>query len=441
MNFTLSFANHLYRTEPLLPSEHDADFFVGRQTEIQSLVVDLHNERKGLVLVTGHKGVGKTSFVNYVQWLISEKFPSQNSKKNKEEEFKLKIQFNKKIIPCYTKIQLDETDSVKTVLFKALTSLFFSIRSWQENRKESLPSELEKTFAWVSSVVPTSSFSLGASAMGFGMSGSQGVSYRSGSDISSEALCEEIRRLISVVKLKLNMDGVFVCFNNLEIVSEEKSSEILNQLRDYLFEIEGLWTVLIGYPGMYSVLSQGTLRVSEYVSGQETLLAPLSTGDVWKILEKRAEAYFAKELNARIEMPIPQDFVFRVCENSGGEIRAVLKACSDVVKQAMKLNPNLRILTTQTALEILTSTLSSQIGFDALSKKQREIVHVLTETPEGVPPSNYKEFKLKSGVEFRNEMRMLVKRGFVRKTNLRSFEKYEATGQVLLAKYLGISIQ
>ena len=58
------FKENIFNTRPLLANKQDAEKFIGREEHIKSFMIDISTDDRALVLVTGQKGVGKTSFVN-----------------------------------------------------------------------------------------------------------------------------------------------------------------------------------------------------------------------------------------------------------------------------------------------------------------------------------------------------------------------------------------
>jgi hypothetical protein len=189
------------------------------------------------------------------------------------------------------RVQIDPDETFSNLLFKSLTSLLFSIREFQNLNGAMFPTELQPLLDWVSNVVPSTSSSGGISIAGFGGSFRGGNTFRSVKDIPPSTLCEQIKGVIEKIK-GFGCRGIFLNLDNLEIVDESVMASPMNHLRDYLFEIKGLWIVLIGYPGMYSVLTSQASRVSEYISGHETFLDALSEDECIQVLNLRKKSYY-----------------------------------------------------------------------------------------------------------------------------------------------------
>jgi energy-coupling factor transporter ATP-binding protein EcfA2 len=426
---TIDLANELYSTRPLTPTHNDLHLFVGRKRDLDSFTIDCTNSDKALVVVTGHKGVGKTSFVNVLEYaMFAEQVILQSDHK-----------FPNSIAPCIQKIQIEEEENIHNLLFKCLSSIVFSFKAAQESKNKTLPAELHALNNWLSSVVPTVSQSGGISFGGLGANVGSAVAFRSIKDIPLATLREEIARTVQSAKNQ-GYKGIFLNLNNLEIVSETLVVSLMNQLRDYLFDLSGLWIVLIGYPGMYSTLANLAPRVSEYISGQETQLEPLSLQDVLSVIERRKNAIQQRLEISVLTNPISDEFLSEIYENSNGEIRSILKACSDIVRFALKENPNLQQVPMEAGKQILRRIMQTQLGLENLKPKELDILAKLS-TVKSLRPKDFESIGLKSAVDFTNRTKPLLEKGLVRKQIKGSATSYELTGQVILALYTGIVLE
>ncbi|HCU24157.1 MAG TPA: hypothetical protein DF383_03990, partial [Deltaproteobacteria bacterium] len=326
------FSDNIFNVRPLRPIQEDAKKFVGRRTDLNSFMVDIASEDKAVAVVTGHRGIGKTSFVNIMEYAASLEQPIFDGLSIHES----------RILPCFHKIQIEPGETVKNLLFKAISSLLFSVKEFCFETQKLFPADLEDLLSWVSEVVPTTGRALGLTAGPVGGSRGTNRDYRSFADISSTTLCEEIKKIIGKIREHLEMKGAFLNLNNLEIIEEEEFIGLMNQLRDYLFEIDGLWVILIGYPGMYSTLAMKAARVSEIISGQETFLAPLTEDEVLRILEIRRKTYRMDPDHPPPPLPLEENFIRAIYRNSDGEIRSVFKACDDIARAVFKENPTIQ---------------------------------------------------------------------------------------------------
>lgn len=425
---SFGFQDSVFSTRPLRPLEEDRKFFVGRRADLNSFMVDISAEDKALVLVTGHRGVGKTSFVNMMEFVSSHDVPTNPNLAHCES----------RLLPCYSKVQIEPRDSVSGVLFKSVSSLLFSVREYCQLMGRNFPADLQQMLAWVSEIVPTNN-NLQVNLGPVGLGGGSSASYRSVSDIPTPTLCEQIRKIVVSIRTHLDRKGAFLNINNLEIIEEKELTSLMNQLRDYLFDIDGLWIVLIGYPGMYTSLANYASRVSEVVNGQETHLEPLSEDDVIQVLAVRSRI-LALNPEHIPKLPVTHDFIRVIHRQSGGEIRAVLKSCDDLVRAAFKQNPNISQISEVVGKPLLAGILRKQLGLDSLKPKEKEILTKIYERGE-IRPKEYAELGLKSAVDFINRTRPLLEKGLLRKEVEGNAAVYQVTGSVRLGVYSGLAIE
>lgn len=426
------FKSNVFDTTPLSPIAEDVKSFVGRADDINSFMVDISAENRSLVLVTGVRGVGKTSFVNTMEFACS-----QNEFHFENDPIK-----ESQLVPCFHKVQIDPNETINSLLFKCTSSLIYSLTTQCRIFKVSFPEILKNTQSWIQDIAPVSlSGSFGT--MGFSAGGGKTKQMRSYADIPVDTYCQKIKEIIDEAKEVFGCKGIFLNINNIEIVSEDLFITLVEHLRDYLFEIEGLWLVLIGYPGMYTTLANKAPRVADIVNGQETLLKPLCEDEVIEILNLRAKALSIDdgampEIISQPSLPIEEEFIRQIYQNSDGEIRAILKACDDIVRAVFKSNPSTAVITKEIGKPYLTTILQKKIGIESLKSKEKEIVTKLLKIGK-IRPKQFKELSLKSSVDFTNRARPLLEKNILKKEVEGNSAEYSVTGTVKLAKFCGLS--
>ena len=425
------FKDNIFNTKPLDLRKEDLDKFIGRVQDIKNFAVDASSTDSTVLVVTGHRGVGKTSFVNIMEYAVGfdQSFIREHIKVNIPN-----------LIPCYHKIQLEPNESVKSTLSKSLSSLLFSIKQFAEEKHLSskTPKEIKKLTKWVSemtlSETKAGQFSIGG--VGAGLSHSE--RYKNILEVPTNVLQDKISQTVKLARNFFKADGILLNINNVDILDEKSFCEMFNQLRDYLFNIKGLWSIIIGQPGLYSSLYQQATRVAEIISGQETRLDPLSEEDIVVILKKRQKIY-SKNPNRLSSLPIEEDFIREIYRNSAGEIRPVFKACDDIVRSVFKENPNTGVIKSGIGRLYLKNILQHQLSLDHLKPKEREILQKILNTGS-LRPRDYKDLNLKSAVEFTNRARTLIGKNLLKKEVKGNVADYQVTGVIHLAKYAGVAI-
>ena len=420
------FTENIFNTKPLNIHKADLEKFIGRVRDIKSCSVDISANEGAMVVVTGHRGVGKTSFVNVMQYAVG--FNKNFLRRYTEAKIP-------HLIPCYHKIQLEPDDTVKSVLLKSLSSLLFSIKRFNEENNSKLPKEIQNLIKWVSEVSLFTTNSGELSIAGFGMGLSRSKSYKSISEVPTIMLQNKIIQVVELAKKTFGVNGIFLNINNVDILTEKKTCEIFNQLRDYLFNVKGLWTVVIGQPGLYSSLYQQAARVAEVINGQETKLDPLSEEDVMAVLNIRKKIYSQKP---KFSLPIEENFIRELYKNSDGEIRQVFKSCDDIVRFVFKENPNTKTIKADIGRPVLKNVLKDQLTLDNLKAKDRQIIEAIFKKGS-LRPKDYKDLKLKSAVDFTNKAGPLLSKNFLKKEVKGNTANYKVTGIIHLAKYVGVN--
>ncbi len=425
---SFGFSTNIFNIKPLYPCKRDLNKFIGRVKDIKDFLVDISSEDGVTVLVTGHRGVGKTSFVNIIEYAIAFDKPFLQKY--------LKIN-TPNIIPCYHKIQLEPNEKVKDILSKSLSSLLFSIQQFGKDKNLNPPKKIIELIKWMSEITVSTKKIGSLTVAGIGGSYSAAKSYKNLSDIPINVLQEKIDQVIKITKKYFKVDGIFLNINNVDLIEEKEFCKIANQLRDYLFNIKGLWNVIIGQPGLYSSLVYQARRVSEVISGQATELAPLSEEDIITVLKVCKKIYSIN--NKKIPpLPIEENFIREMYKNSDGEIRPVFKACDDIVRSVFKHNPNVKNIKHKTAKSILKIILEQQLSLENLRKKDREIIRVILKKGM-LRPKDYKELKLKSAVDFTNKTSRLLARQFLKKEVKGNVANYKVIGIIHLAKYAQVN--
>ena len=423
------FTDNIFNTDPLNLNPQDLKKFVGRVQDIKNFSVDISSKDGAVTVVTGHRGVGKTSFVNVMEYAIG--FEHGFFKKY------IKIDIPK-LIPCYHKVQMEPDEDMKSILSKSLSSLLFSIKRFAIAKNRKIPKEIEDLSDWVSEVALASTKVGSVNLAGFGGGFSRSKQYKGTSDLPTNVLEHKIEEVVQLVKKEFRVDGIILNINNVDILEEKKVCDFFNQLRDYLFNIKGLWVVIIGQPGLYSSLYQQATRVAEVISGQETRLNPLSEEDTANVLRMRQRIY-SKNKKKLAHLPIEENFIREIYRHSDGEIRTVFKACDDITRSMFIKNPNFKSISTSIGKDLLKDILGQQLSLESMKSKDREIIRAIF-NKGSFRPKDYAILKLKSAVDFTNKARALISKNLLKKEVKGNIAKYKATGVIHLAHYSGMKL-
>ena len=208
------FTTNIFNTDPLSLNKEDLKRFVGRVQDIKSFAVDISSTNSAVIVVTGHRGVGKTSFVNVMEYAIG--FERAFFGKY------IKVDMPK-LIPCYYKIQIEPDETINSILTKSLSSLLFSIKRFALAKKGRIPKEVQKLSEWVSEIALSSTQGGSVTVAGFGGSLNRSKQYKDLTNLPTNILEYKIQEMAQLVKKNFLVDGIMLNINNVDILDEKKT--------------------------------------------------------------------------------------------------------------------------------------------------------------------------------------------------------------------------
>jgi hypothetical protein len=364
---SLGFRESPYNTDPLKARNEDVELLVGRETEAIEFCTNLESADKGILILSGSPGVGKTSFFNIQQYLLE----------NGRTPFGPKILAARKLCP------VQPTDTVKPLAVRALDSLHKSIEQWCVLNNKDIPSETKKVGKWLSGG-GAAGFDFGIDIMGFGGNVGRSVELPSLADASFEAVADAICALTSEAIAKLGFRSAIIALDNLENFSDEQLGAMLISFRDTLFSIPNLWWVLIGQSGLGSLIQSLDPRVFERISGSGIEVRPIELDELDKAIAIRVSRFHK---SGSTKAPLPIETHKQLFEASFGEMRFVFKYSNAICVKFVE-GMRTRVLAAQAAkgetprasfakaldLVIAEHMVNHQIGHADATKHLRAIV-------------------------------------------------------------------
>ena len=283
--------------------------FSNREQEIKALGVCISSASSTRTLITGEPGVGKTTFCNYLRWLLCRKDFEQSRFLTTPVELKVQNNWNN-----------------KQFLRSSLASIYNAniIFDW---KKQGVQIAAFNDLEGYIKATKGKHVGGGAQILGSGGSIDYGGTLTLPDDVSSEVLEDFFLRIIK----EINMQGkaVILQYNNLENVETERLANLLKSVREYL-QIDGLHTLFLGpseslsavemYPQVHSVF------------GKTIFLDPLDELQVLEILKKRCEAL--KVPDGNYIPPYSDDTIKSLYKILNKNIRFVFKILDDVTNRA-----------------------------------------------------------------------------------------------------------
>ena len=333
----LGFNRNIFFVEPLSPSSDDMRLFVGRDEEIKKYLVDVLSDDRALKVVAGDIGVGKTTFVNACQYYTY--------KSELPFTFKFKMP---KILPCYEKIQIRETDTLDDLSIKTTISICQSIAHHCRLQSIEIPETVKgilSHFLDYSISTGGNGISGGVNILGTGAQFGKTKDTKAPSPIKNTRI--QLQKLIELIEKELNYKGIFVTVNNLDILPKKKLVDFLNTGRDELFNIKNIYWTLIGRKGIGSIIETEADRVADYLSGTESCISSFDYHITKQIIDKRVETYRRK---SSIQCPLTDEAINAFHFLSVQEIRETLHICGEITKMVLQIDPSFEVIPTEVAI-------------------------------------------------------------------------------------------
>ena len=445
----LGFTKDPYDASPLEPKPGDVDLLIGRQQQGVAFCSTLDSSNRGMLVISGVPGVGKTSFFNIYQYLLE----SQNTF------------FGPKLLADRVRCHVQPYDEPRSIALRSLQTLCRSVEEYcRLNGHSNLPQN-KKILDWLSAQ-GKSGYTLGINLLGVGGSFGRTVSVPSVSDVSFEGIADLIVAVKNEAMQNLEVSGVQIALDNIENLGDQNIAPILMTFRDTLFSIDNVWWILIGQSGFGSFLQTQDSRVSDKLGGQPIELSPISFEELDKAISKRVERFHS---SAKGKSPLPSCIHKLLYDASHGEIRFVFKyssiICQKVISRVRdsvirELKPeemhmsqeefNGRVdseighmlveeqIPSDLAKEVLKETIRSEVEGLGLRNKERRILKQIG-SEGGARPKDFKNFGLETLQDFSsNYLSKFHKQDLLARRQEGRSVVYTLRGVVALASEFGL---
>ncbi len=305
----LGFNANPFSTKPLQPIGEDEDLLIGRKDEEIELVTAVESEDEGIYIISGVPGVGKTSFMNIVQYRIETG----------------KSFITKKLLAARQLTPVQPKDTPKKVALRCVQSLAKSVEIFCDINGKNIPKSTKEIIEWLSQT--KIDLNLGVTILGFGGSIGKNKQLPGIDDISFEGLVEILETLSFEINSELGFEGSFIVLDNIENLDDDKLSELLISFRDTIFSTNYLWWTLIGQSGLASLIQSLDPRVFQRITSHIEL-EPVSSSELKTAVDVRVKKFHLEsELGSS---PISENLYQKLYKSSNGEIRFVFKYCQQI---------------------------------------------------------------------------------------------------------------
>lgn len=293
---SLGFKSDPLSTDPI--SMETLSLYFGHDEEVKLCLKVMGNGNRRIV-IEGARGVGTTSFANFVRFSLQEK----------------KLFFTPR-----NEIRVDTGWKIETLLSVVVANIVREIELFESNKirkdgrfqnAKALSVRIAETYR-----------SFGVEAFG------SGISYGKSAGIVTQpilvpaaVLGHHLEDLVSLIKAEGYQNGILIQLNNLdigEIHEEPQLKYLFNALRDYS-QTNGMSWLFVGDVGLRKFIAQRVDRLDDIISF-EVEIGPLSKEDFKKLLLKRVGFYRANE---KAELPIDMEVFLHIFDITKGRLRYV----------------------------------------------------------------------------------------------------------------------
>jgi type II secretory pathway predicted ATPase ExeA len=347
----LGFTGNPYDPRALSISDEDRKLLINRIDELRMLTT-LSNSGRGIIIVEGGVGVGKTSLVNAMQYDLL------HQKKNK-------------ILPAFQKIELtNDNIEPKNFILSTFSNMIFSLEKLTNTDLAKQTGILKEGKLLVAQTIQ-SGFAGSLQAFGFGGGMSRSPSTSQPAAVTLPAILNTMDKWVEYVSKNTEYDGPAVIpVNNMDVLDDKEIVSFLNSMRDTIIERPHIVWILIGRKGLFSLLESEVRRVSEIITGQPVVLQPLTLQDVYNAIKVRIELLSQNKKGARDGI-VSDEIVKILYDASQGEIRYVFKRITDIILKFRGQFPSVSKIPLDAAKSMIIDFAKSRI--DALNLSQKEI--------------------------------------------------------------------
>lgn len=370
-----------YSTNPLLteggflPIEQA---FVGREQE-QDILMKFMDDEQGCLFVCGDAGVGKTSLLNFHKHRCKQKQrPVFSARKEIDMHVDLlnrKMFILEVISSLYTEVKLTDPTLVHSDEFLKKTSLLVDFTS-----------KISITDGW--------NLNLGI------LSAGTSVEQRGRelpSQLTDTYVQQYFRDFIDHL-CRLSIGGkchekVLIHVNNFDVVLTEQPSRVkafLNEIRDML-QIPRVFFCFLGPEEFYRRTVVGNPRLQAVCYSEPLFLSPLKKRELVEAIGKRYNLFRISEDTTPVE-PLTEEVIHKFYDVYGGDVRSILRACSQVVSALRSTNSS--PLDADTALALLYRMKVDELERQGMIGEKRTVLSHIINHPEGV---TQKEVSVASG--------------------------------------------
>lgn len=293
---SLGFKDNPLSTDPI--TQDTLILYTGHADEMKTCANVLHERNVNLV-IEGARGVGTTSFANYLRFAAQQ---------------------DQRYLTPSNEIRVEAGWTLETLLSVVIANI---VREIEIFHSEKVVKDKRFLNAKALSLTIAETYrSFGVEAFGFG------VNYGKEAGITSQpvivpsaVLGHHLEDLVQLVQTLGYKHGILLQLNNLDVgaIHEERHLKYLfNALRDYM-QINGVSWLLVGDVGLRKFIAQEVDRLDDIIS-YEVIISPLTKPEYEELINKRIIFY---RCNAKAALPVEEKVFAYLYEITKGRLRYI----------------------------------------------------------------------------------------------------------------------
>ncbi|WP_162896563.1 MarR family transcriptional regulator [Cysteiniphilum halobium] len=351
----LGFSDNPFNTDPI--RQATLDLYVGRDKSVATCK-NVLAEKNVLLIVEGARGIGTTSFGNYLRF---------NS------------QAQKKYFTPSNEIRVGAGWNIETLLAVVVGNIVRELDIFQSelvanNKKfqdaKALTMRIAETYR-----------SFGIDALGFGLSYGKNAGIASQPSIVPAAILghhlEDLANLVQSLGYEF---GILLQLNNLDVgaIHEAKHLKYLfNELRDYIQTDIVSW-MLVGDVGLRRFIAQQVDRLDDIVS-YEVKIDALSEQEFLNLVNQRVSFY---KTHKNAEMPVDQEVFLHLFKITKGRLRYVFGLLKRLLNE-LSVGDLTDRLTLDIAKPMVTKLAQERIAQYDVTPKELSLLQMIVKTGHG----------------------------------------------------------
>lgn len=330
--------------------------FTGHAEEVRVCDNVLQDKNVRLV-IEGARGVGTTSFANYLKFSAQKKklFFSPQEEVSVESNWNLESLLTAIISTIICELEIAHKDKLRR------NKVFIEAKSLAHRLSEAYNN-------------------FGVSAFSLGGSYGKSVSVTQPTFIPATTLGHHLRDLGQLVVKLGYKNGILVQLNNLDlnvVHTEEHLQYLFNAIRDYL-QIDNISWLLVGDVGIRSFIARKVDRLDDIIS-YDLFIKPLTKSLYHELIKKRLEYY---QVRKNAKFPLGRDTFDYIYDVADGRLRYIFGLIHTLINK-LQIGKLIQTIKPELAVATISELAKERMRKFDLSKAETSIIEALVKLDSG----------------------------------------------------------